>query len=562
MDKQPKQPKRQVKWFKRERGEKVYRYAWIGHCKRNEKGTPTFVRETNISHLPLEQIEAISRALKNGEEAGVPASQVRFLDSLSMGDTWTVVGICEDLGVHAVLDEMLAPDARDAVMAMIVDRVINPKPHSKRALCDSYPKSALCDLLQSDPIPLEQWYHSLGTLYSAQAGIEARLAEEATDGVFLYDITSSYFEGKNCPLAAFGYNRDGKKGKKQIVIGLLANSEGRPLALRVFNGNTRDDTTVIDWLDRLRDQFGARDLVFVGDRGMVTSSIRREIDESDRDRIEYITALTRREIMDRLDDDGHPLQLGLFDHRDLAEIEHDGQRYVLCFNPDKQSEDRQTRNRLLDKTEEKLRMVERNVAEGNWKKEKVIAARLHRWLDRWNMGRFFEIEYGPGTFSARRDEEKVRQWERLDGCYVILTTVKSDKMGTKDVRDRYKSLAQVEQAFRTMKTTDEFIRPIRHWAPDNVRGHVFMCMLAFLVIWEARRRFADLLERDPKTHECEGDSLREIWGALAEGVKVGTVRIGGEPARQLAPMNSYTKKLLLAAKCTIGAGEKRRLRVA
>jgi hypothetical protein len=557
-----KQPKRQVKWFKRQRGEKVYRYAWIGHCKRNKNGTPIFVREANISHLSPEQIEAIAQALRNGGEAGVPESEVRFLDSLSMGDTWAVVGICEDLGIRAALDAVLAPDALDAVTAMIVDRVINPKPHSKRALCDSYPQSALCDLLQADPIPLEQWYRSLGSLHSAQAEIETCLAEDATDGVFLYDITSSYFEGQNCPLAAFGYNRDGKKGKKQIVIGLLANSEGRPLALRVFNGNTRDDTTVVGWLDRLRDQFGAQDLVFVGDRGMVTSSIRRAIDESDRERIEYITALTRREIMDRLDDDGHPLQLGLFDHRGLAEIEHDGQRHVLCFNPEKQSEDCETRNRLLDKTEEKLRMVERNVAGGRWRKQKVIAARFHRWLDHWNMGRFFEVEYGPGTFSFRRDEEKIREWERLDGCYVILTTVKSDKLGTEDVRDHYKSLSQVEQAFRTMKTTDQFIRPIRHWAPDNVRGHVFMCMLAYLVIWEARGRFSGLLGRDPRSHECEGDSLREIWAALAEGVKVGTIRIGGQPVRQLAPLNSYTRKLLAAAECSIGASEKRRLRVA
>jgi len=566
-----KEPKRLVKWFRRERSGKVYRYAWIGYNQRNGNGTPTFVRETNISQLPPEQIEAIARTLKaggkvdvpgSGAALAVPASEVEFLGALAMGDVWTALAICEGLGIREALGETLSDEERDAVTAMLVDRVVNPRPHSKRALCDSYPDSALADLLESGPIPLRQWYRSLGALWRVQERVEERLAEGATDGIFLYDITSSYFEGEHCPLAAFGYNRDSKKGKKQIVIGLLANSGGRPLALRVFDGNTRDDTTVLGWLERIRDQFGARDLVFVGDRGMVTSSIRREIDQSDRERIEYVTALTRGEIMDRLDDASHPLQLGLFDHRGLAEIEHGGQRHVLCFNPEKQGEDRATRDRLLAKTEEKLRMVERNVSLGRWKREKTIAARLHRWLDRWNVGRFFRVDYGPGSFSVQRDEEKIREWERLDGCYVIVTTVPEDRMGTGEVRDRYKSLARVEQAFRTMKTTDEFIRPIRHWTADNVRGHVFMCMLAYLVIWEARRRFAGLLDRDPESRECEGDSLREIWEALAAGVQLGTVRAGDRELRQLAPMDAYTRRLLAAAGCRIGPTEKERMRVA
>ncbi|NCA83894.1 MAG: hypothetical protein EOM72_14360, partial [Opitutae bacterium] len=339
-----KEPKRLVKWFRRERSGKVYRYAWIGYNQRNANGTPTFVRETNISQLPPEQIEAIARTLKaggkvdvavSGAELSVPAAEVEFLGALAMGDVWTALSLCEDLGIREALGETLSAEECDAVTAMLVDRVVNPRPHSKRALCDSYPDSALADLLSSGPIPLRQWYRSLGALWRVQERVEEHLAEGATDGIFLYDITSSYFEGQHCPLAAFGYNRDGKNGKKQIVIGLLANSEGRPLALRVFDGNTRDDTTVLGWLERIRDQFGARDLVFVGDRGMVTSSIRRVIDQSDRERIEYITGLTRGEIMDRLDDASHPLQLGLFDHRGLAEIEHGGLRHVLCFNPEK-----------------------------------------------------------------------------------------------------------------------------------------------------------------------------------------------------------------------------------
>jgi transposase len=380
------------------------------------------------------------------------------------------------------------------------------------------------------------------------------------DTIFMYDITSVYFEGKGCPLARFGYNRDGKKGKLQIVVGMLTNSAGRPLGVRVFNGNTRDDSTVLDQMRGIKADFGVEKFIFVGDRGMVTGAIRSEEDLLPNSGIDYITALTRNEIIKLANDDSQPLQFSLFDDK-MAEVEDNGIRYVLCHNPLKSDEDKTTRLRLLAKTEFKLESVARNVESGKYKSVKVIARRLYKWLDKWGMGKCFKIDYAEGLFKYERDQERLDELARLDGCYVITTTVKASLFNKEQVVEHYKRLTWVEQAFRHMKTTDEFIRPVRHWNEDRVRGHVFVCMLAYLAIWQARRRFSEFLERDEDTCECEGDSLREIWEALDKGVVIGTIDIDGTSEDQLAPIPNYQKRLLKAAKASINKEDKKRLAV-
>jgi hypothetical protein len=554
--------KRRVKWFKRRRKNKTYAYAYVGYDARNEKGTPVFVREASLTGLPQETVEAIDRALRGEGEAPVADAPALFIDSIDIGATWCGLRVAEDLGITAALARHLSPPFDQAIMAMILDRVINPKPHSKRALADSFSSSALARICPpAEPIPLHQWYHALGLLYEQQEKIEQELASEITDRVFLYDITSSYFEGQCCPLAAWGYNRDGKKGKRQIVIGLLTNSQGRPLAVKVFRGNTKDETTVAEQMARIKDDLGVEEFIFVGDRGMLTSSVRNDIDADARRLIDYVTALTRKEIMALVEDDDHPLQLGLFDQDNLVEVCENGQRYVLCHTPEKADEDRRTRERLLTLTEAKLQSVQRNVEGGRYKREQVIAARLHRWYNHWGMAQFFEVDYGEGRFEYRRNEEKIEQSSNLDGAYVITTTVDAERMDTQQTLDCYKSLARVEKAWRMMKTADEFIRPIRHWNPDRVCGHVFVCMLAYLVIWESRRCFQSFLERD-EDRTCEGDSLREIWERLDAEIKIGTLSLGDERVDQLKPMGSFARRLLGAANASISRQEKERLQVA
>lgn len=329
-------------------------------------------------------------------------------------------------------------------------------------------------------------------------------AADIGDTIFMYGITSIYFEGDLCPLPKFGYNRDGKKGRKQIVVGMLTNSSGPPLGVRVFKGNTKDRTTVLEQMSKIKTEFDVEQFIFVGDRGMVTGATRDELDILPESGIDYITGLTREEIMKLANDDSHPLQASLFDE-EMAEVVDGDLRFVLCFNPLKCDEDKEIRLRFLSNTIEKLKSVKKNVDNGQYKKEKVIARRLYTWLNHWGMVR------------------------------LIIQ---------KDV-----------------STTNEFTHPIRHWNETRVKGHVFMCMLAYLVIWQARNVFSEFLERDENTCMCEAGSLREIWESLDNGISIGNVSIAGVAKDQLSPIPLYQKRLLKAANATIGKQQKKRLKV-
>lgn len=552
--------KRKVKFFKRTRGDKTYQYPWIGYSFRNHNGTPDFKREISLADLPEHDVQAIAQALAYSGRACGEMKEVQFVDSVNVGAAWTAFRLAEQLGIVQVL-EKLQPKHYEAALFMILDRVTNPKPYSKSALYESLPGTGLERVVSGAGMTAQQhdFYAALEVLCDEQRPMQKALFSHRSRAqrIFLYDITSSYLEGTECPLSAFGYNRDGKKGKLQIVIGLLADSAGKPVAVEVFEGNTSDQTTVMGQIDKLRNDFGIEEMIFVGDRGMLTAARRRDLQAEDYAGIQYITALTRQEFFTFLDDQSHPLQLTLFDRQNLVEISHEGVRYVLCFNPAKEREDKQTRLRLLEKTEEKLEMIRRNVEAGNWKREKVIAAKLHRWLNRWGMSRFFTCEYGPGAFSWRRNEEVVTQYEAVDGAYVITSDTTGEQFAAAELQQRYKSLAAVEQAFRTMKSTELFVRPIRHWNAKRVKGHVFVCMLAYMIIWEARRVFRAELTKTAEDDTSERDhpaalavGLRSVWNQLDQ-VKIGAIKIGTVVHEQLNPLNRKQKALLKAANATL-----------
>ncbi len=240
---------------------------------------------------------------------------------------------------------------------------------------------------------------------------------------------------------------------------------------------------------------------------------------------------------------GHPVQLGLFDEKDLAEVVENDQRYILCHNPLRKYEDAATRLRLLEKTQAKLQSIADNVRDGRLKVKDKIARRLYRWLNHWNMERFFEVSYEEGKFEFSRKEDEIKRYEVLDGCYVIKTDVCRESMDKQEVVNRYRSLAKVEQAFRAMKSDDLMMRPIRHWNAKRVEGHVFMCMLAYLVTWQTRNLLADMFKRDQQTRECEADSLREIWETLRE-IKLGSIDADGSRIIDISHMNAKQKKIL------------------
>ncbi len=556
--------RRIVKWIKQRKNGKTYRQPWIGYNYRNKNGTPDFRREISLKELSQEEINTIDAALRDGG-SDCAAAGVEFLGSVEIGAFWAAYCIAEELGIIRQIGR-LEERFQFPVLCMILDRVVQPLPHSKLALWESLPGSALARVLapQGCEVQLHEMYQSLEALYGVQKPIQQSLYKnrETNDSMYLYDITSSYFEGDSCPLAAFGYNRDGKKGKLQIVIGLLTDSEGRPLAVEVFSGNTSDQTTVMEKIDDMRREFGIDEMVFIGDRGMVTAARRADLQEDKYEAVKYISALTRDEFFSFLDDQNHPLQLTLFDREKLVEVSHEGIRYVLSFNPEKEQEDRRTRLRLVEKTREKLEMIERNVKDGRWKAEKVIAKRLHAWVNKWKMARFFDVEYGEGQFSFSQNEEEIKKYEAIDGFYVITSDVIEGKLTTVELRNRYKSLIQVEQAFRTMKTTDLFVRPIRHWNPDRVRGHVFLCMLAYLIVWKARQLLADFISREPldeDTAQTDCHSLRIIWERLNQWVQIGTVQINGEAKDQLNPLPAQAKSILKAAGASMTKKRKEQL---
>lgn len=527
--------------------DKVYETPLVVTSFRDDNGVSRNRTVLNLTGLPSHAIEAVRVALRGGPNstpAGVP---VRYSHSIPVGATHAVVHLLRRLGIDRVLQQHLPAKQLTAVLAMIVQRVTGEKAASKSRLCRDFPDTGLALMRDEREGPaLKTWYEALDTLERARMEILTALFPQRgrRPRLFLYDITSSYFEGTHCPLAYFGYNRDGKKGKMQIVIGLMTDHDGKPLWVQVFEGNTADQTTVVDQIKLLRDTLGIQELVFVGDRGMLTHAVLEDIErEFDERKIEYITALRRQEMMELAERQDHPIQPELFDERDLCEVWDGPIRYVLCHNPDRRGRDAQMRERLLRRTEAKLESIQNNVATGRIKRRDVIMKRLFRWLNTWRMERFFQVDYDEGRFTYQRDADAIEHQARLDGCYVIKSNVGLHAMDKDEVVSRYKSLKHVELAFRTMKTTELETRPIRHWTPSRVKGHVFMCFLAYRVLYEARQRWACELERDSVTRECDGDSLREMWAAL-DRITAGYVCVANETVCQVGRITPAQKRYL------------------
>jgi transposase len=347
-------------------------------------------------------------------------------------------------------------------------------------------------------------------LLPQQARIEQALAKRhlAEGALVLYDLTSTYFEGRHCPLAKLGHPRDDKKGKLQVVFGLMTNAEGCPVAVEVYAGNTSDPKTVSDQVTKLRQRFGLQRVILVGDRGMITSArIRENLQPAPG--IEWITAL-RAPAIKKLASDG-VLQLSLFDSRDLAEITHPdfpGERLIACYNPLLAEERARKRPELLAATEKELEKIA--VATRRKKRplrgKQNIGLRAGKVLNRYKMGKHFQIQIQDDSFSYQRKQTNIEKEESLDGIYVIRTNVPADVFSSEQAVHNYKSLSGVERAFRSLKTVDLHVRPIHHREPDRVRAHIFLCMLAYYVEWHMRQDLAPLLFDDD--HKAAAAQLR------------------------------------------------------
>lgn len=543
--------KLRVAYAKRRYKDKVYETPLVVTSYRDEHGTSRNKTIVSLAKLPKYIVKLVEEGLKRGDASILddyaPVQKIEYAGSVVVGPAFVVLTVLKQLGIYDAVMTSLPPQQATAIVNILVERVVSAKPLSVMAQQRRFGQEPLAFLLDKKQAPaLKTWYAALKTLESQRESMLCELfaRNHAPSDLYLYDITSRYFEGETCPLAEYGYNRDGKKGKKQVVLGVICDRDGCPIWMDVFKGSTSDQSTVKQELLNLKTKLGLEDFTFVGDRGMVTHARIEELQrEGWWEEFTYITALRRQEMMALVEDEHHPIQLELFDHQRLAEVEHEDTRYVLCHNPQRQQQDQKTRLRLLALTEHKLQCLRANVMAGRLKKKDVIARRLYRWINRWGMERFFTITCAEGVFTYVRRENEIERFARLDGCYVIRSNAAAAQHTTGELRDRYKDLKYVEQAFRTMKTTDIQTRPIRHFNEPQVRGHLFACFLAYRVIWELRQRLAPVLTRDPDSKRCEAGSLAEIWRELAD-ITVAKLEVCGATHLKLSHITTYARKLL------------------
>lgn len=457
----------------------------------------------NITHLAAPQIEALRSALAGSLTAPAAPLPESFHISRSLphGHVAAVLGCLRTLQLDAILDP--APSRqRDLVIAMIVARIIEPasKLATARGLNADTLHHSLGEMLHLDSADETELYQAMDWLLPQQARIEQALAKRqlSQGGLVLYDLTSTYFEGRHCPLAKLGHSRDDKSGTLQIVFGLLTNAAGCPVAVEVFAGNTSDPKTVASQVDKLRQRFGLSDMVLIGDRGMITSArIREDLPASHG--IQWISALRATQIQKLAA--GGQLQLSLFDQTDLVEIAHPdfpGERLIACFNPLLAEERARKRPDLLTATEKQLEKIAAATKRPKrpLRGKQNIGLRAGKIVNRYKMGKHFQLRIEEDSFHYERKTANIEREQNLDGIYVIRTSVKKEVLSSHQVVASYKSLSSVERAFRSLKTVDLQVRPIHHRLPDRVRAHILLCVLAYYVEWHMRQLLAPILFDD------------------------------------------------------------------
>jgi len=462
-----------------------------------------------VTGLSLAQLEAIRLFVQRGCPTG-GGSEVK--NSREYGATWAVLQVAEDLG----LDRMLYSRRGDWVryaLAMIVGRVVYQG--SKLSLTNLWRDTALwvsCGLPDERP-DVDECYEAMDALLARQPAIQKGLARQhLKDGcLILYDVTSSYFEGEyaDSQLVDFGYNRDGKRGHKQIVIGLMTSREGCPVGVAVYRGNTNDQKTLADRVQELKEEYSLKDVILAGDRGMITAARLRELSEAG---IRSVTALTHPQMFRLVQ--RQVIEPGLFDERKMAEV-RDPQtpdtRYMLCRNPLTAEKEHKTRDALIARSREALEKIARSRKR---RSTEEIGAAAGKALARWKVGKFFTWRVQEGRLAWELDEPRVALEQSLDGCYVVRTDVTPEVLDTEAAVAAYRQLAVVERDFRQVKTVSLEIRPTYHYKDERIEAHVFLCMLALYVQWHMQQRLGPLFAADG-----EGKDRRWTFAGVIERLK-------------------------------------------
>lgn len=447
----------------------------------------------NLSALSDEQIEAI-RAVLAGQSVRPIEQLWQTVRSRPHGAVQAVRVAMQKLGFESLIASRSSPE-RDAVCAMVAARILSP--HTKLATTRWWHTTTLPEEFGVGGMDENDLYAAMDWLLERQSTIHRKLAARhlSQGALALYDLSSSYFEGRCCPLAKIGHSRDGKRNTLQVNYGLLTNRVGCPVAISVYEGNTADAKTLPEQVTRLREDFGLERLVLVGDRGMISHKAIDSLRELPG--LAWITALKSGQIRALVHSGA--LQLGLFDERNLFEFAHPdypNERLMACRNPDLGRRRAHKREALLVATEKELEKVRARVENGSLAGRDKIGVRIGKVVNKYKVAKLFALTIQDGRFEFHRLPEQVAAEAALDGIYIIRTSVPKKQMGSAEAVRSYKALTQVERAFRSMKTIDLHIRPIHHWLEPRVRAHIFLCMLSYYVEWHMREAWRELLFAD------------------------------------------------------------------
>jgi hypothetical protein len=496
-----------------------YRQVLLRRSYRNAEGKPTKETLANLSLLPDPAVHALRLALAGRTLVDVDR-EFQIEHSVAHGH----VAAAHTMATRLKFGELLGPRCRERDLAygLILSRAVAPA--SKLSTIRGWTDTSLGADLNIAEARTDEVYAAMDWLLARQEQIEKKLAARHLQpgGMALYDLSSTWMEGKSCPLTKFGYSRDGKRGLPQIEFGLLGDAEGRPVAVRVFDGNISDSRSFVEAISMVRDQFGLTNLTMVGDRGMITQA--RIDDLKALPGMDWITALRAPAIAALAADNG-PLQMSLFDTQNLAQItdpRYPGERLVCCRNPALADERGRKRQALLAATEQHLNKIVDATQEGRLRGADQIGIKLGKIINKHKVGKHFITTVTDNTFTYRRDEDKITAEAALDGIYVIRTGLDDDKLDQVGVIRAYKDLAHIERDFRCIKSDDLALRPVRHYLADRVKAHILICMLASYLTWHLRKTLAPLTFTDqniPQPDDPVAPAQRSTTATLKDTTK-------------------------------------------
>jgi transposase len=497
----------------------------------------------NLSDWPAEKIEALRRVLRDESVAPNNPDALVMLRSLPHGHVAAALGKARELGIDRLLSQGGRQPKREVALcvAMIVARLIEPgsKLATGRLLNDATATCSLGQVLKLGTVDEQELYEALDWLNGQQERIEKALARRHLKNgmLVLYDVSSTYFEGRTCPLAQYGRSRDGK-GKLQIIFGLLCTAEGCPVAVEVFEGNVGDPNTLQSQITKLKERFDIERVVLIGDRGMITKArLEQTVKPAG---LDFITAL-RAPTIQTLVDAGQ-LQLSLFDDRDLAEItspDYPGERLIVCRNPLLADERTRKRRELLDATEEDLREIQARVrrAKRPLRGQDKIGLKVGAVINNHKMEKHFDVTITDDDLTFERKMEDIDAERVLDGIYVLRTNLDAAVLDSSSTVKAYKQLSNVERAFRSIKTVDLEIRPIHHRLPERVQAHVLLCMLAYYLEWHMRQVLRPILFEDHD--KAAAEAARPSIVAKAERSAAAMRKITSKRTDDNLPVHSF-----------------------